>query len=325
MKLLEPPTENSFYESFSDLIFGTLVLFLVMVMALALQLRRAQQQAQSAESAARLVYEERISGSSSKTRLFITHLERGGKLNIAFVPESLSTLWSVQWEPGKVDKDPMAYPLQVLCSYYLDNREEIFMPYEEFLAMAPGMTEALAGSLVDNPQIGGVLVLIDHVAQREPHRDWTPQSLATALGGPRLHPNVILREAPGELRELIRNYYGWLEGLAAANGADRVVNMTANTLKAHKPVAGDLPPRLRFHVTDSQVQVGAATLSYTRMRALLRALRSGRGFYVEHMGAGGEVEIPPPPRFFSEVMAPTGYVNRTLSEKGLAELRSRGG
>ena len=51
MKLDVRPAENSFYESFSDLIFGTLVLFLVMVMALALQLRNAQQKASRAESA----------------------------------------------------------------------------------------------------------------------------------------------------------------------------------------------------------------------------------------------------------------------------------
>ena len=91
MKLTGAQQESSFYESFSDLIFGTLVLFLVMVMALALRVKEAQAQAEAIEDAAQLVYEGRFSGGSDSTRVYFTHLPVGDQVHVVWLPESITS------------------------------------------------------------------------------------------------------------------------------------------------------------------------------------------------------------------------------------------
>ena len=58
--------------------------------------------------------------------------------------------------------------------------------------------------------------------------------------------------------------------------------------------------------------------------ALLRSIKPGKGFFIEYVGPNDERELPPPDWVRSEVLVPTGYTGRLLSEKGLQKVAERG-
>ena len=320
MKLDVRPAENSFYESFSDLIFGTLVLFLVMVMALALQLRNAQQKASRAESAAQLVYAERRSGSASQTSFAVALMLRDGKPFLAMVPESLQLRWEQPWSPAKAGADE---PVLALCAYFLDNREGVFLDYDGFLKLSKGMTRAMSDGLIEcGARIANACLLIDHVLRSEPNRAWSPSELAKAVGG------IGLREYPpaglsAGLDALAKENGQWRSEVLRRTGGDFVVDAIAFDLNQQVPKDAQ-PPRLRFQVDGDRVRVGEVNLTFAGMRALLRTIRPGKGFYIEHLGPAEEIETPPPDQFLREVLQPTGFVNRVLSDVGLREIQRRG-
>lgn len=305
--------ESSFYESFSDLIFGTLVLFLVMVMALALQLRETQADANEVESAAQLVYEGRFAGGSDSTRVFLTHLPFRGEPAVAWIPESASFRWDVDWESSEGDTGP-----ETICRYFLEYGDAIFMPLDEFLQLDSAATYGFVRSIAEDPRLGEALYLAREISSRDSGRAWTAEELALAIGGNGLAPRN--RSVSSEIDRLSDEYRDWKQRVGGSR--DLLLGMSKFEL-LDAMVADDDPPILRFTVVDDEVRLGDVRVAPMQMRAILRSIKPGKGFYVEHVGPNGEREVPPPQWFMDQVLVPTGFTSPMLSDEGLAELGRR--
>lgn len=316
-KLREEPRGGSFYESFSDLIFGTLVLFIVLVMALALQMRKSE--ARISESTARTtakvlehVSKSRFTGAPNQTILYVCHLPVDGVTHMAFLPATVGQGLALARRNGN---DPIA----ALCDLGVSG-ELTTLPAPGVEAMAGGLTLAVANrqhAVLDHPTAGAVLHVARTLVQRQPGR-WNADSLYRALGG--MHFDIAQDDAVQDTQvvQLLRDYRTGV--MAPGRGMDETAGMLERRLEATR----EDPPRIRFTCPDQDhIRVGATAFSPQMVRTLLGALKPGRNFYLECVDANGKASAFPD-WFESQLLAPLGFDGRVIRDEAL-QLAKQGG
>ena len=268
MRLRTSAQESSIYETFSDLIFGTLVLFLVLVMGLALRVKDAQSEAQRTAIAAQLVYEGRFAGGADSTRVYISHVPVDGQLYVAWFPEVISSRWDLDWESGGGLTAP-----EMVCEYHLEYGDSILMSVEDFFKLGGGITWAFANSIYEDPRLGAALHLARRVTELEPGRAWTASSLADAIGGLRLQGDW--RDLPDRPRALyFEEYLPWKR--QEAGGSAYLLSRTKAPLRDALDDNGE-PPSLAFTVLDGRaVLVGETEMSPMQIKANSQERQAGQ-------------------------------------------------
>lgn len=307
MKLVSPRRETSFYESFSDLVFNTLILLLVLVVALAVRLKSAQfhveQALQSkvdpAEAADLAFYPNRFTGAPEATYIYAALAPVDGVTHVAFIPADIEARWNfVRYEGG-------ADPVLDLCRLAQSADGLTLVPAADFVGLAPGITASVAGALAWNWRSSLVVTRLIEYQRLHPEtwRTMDATALRDAIGGPALDEPA--RDRPEAA--LASSRQAWAEW--SLNGTQSLYARHAETLDPLQTRldrgSGD-PPRIQFSIVGQDVTIGETTMSLAAFRGLLRAIKPGRGFSLEFVSPDGS-EQPPPEWFIDQVLEPTGF------------------
>jgi hypothetical protein len=305
--LVSPPRATSFYESFSDLIFGTLVLFIVMVMAIAVKLRDATTSLTASVDA--VVHSSRFVGGSATPLMHITVLSLKGKSHVCWIPDAIANSWEFK------RREDGTNPVRRMCELVTAADGLALMASDEFLAAAPGLGRVLAEGWIVHPKIGGLVAMIEAIRRESPvrFRRMDADELYNRLGG------LFADSAPSvSLRSVLQDYQTWYA--RQVNGVNAPL---AETVLAIAPPAAEPYAVIRFSEhADSGYTVGTARLSGAELRGLLRATTPGRQFRIEHLGADGQ-PAEPSQKVLDEVLRPVGFDRRVLSERAERILRER--
>jgi hypothetical protein len=304
MKLGPRPSTTSFYESFSDLIFGTLVLFIVLVMGLVVKLQETVNEQEDKptparevlerEIAAEMVAKNRFTGGSDNTYMYWCAVRHGGDTWLAFFPIELVNRWQLV-------RSEESNPVRTVCELLLKDDGLFMIPASDAGGLGAAFGEIETETwVVYHWELGYTL---DRAIQqrRRLGAGVTVDALTDAVGG--LWPSAA-------------GFEEWSRWIGRTDGdGGRMARLYA-AFEAASKASGIAHTRLQFHTDPSKRTVGLGGLDVSggAFASLLRSIKPGRGFFVEHLGPGG-AEDPPPDWVKAEVLKPTGFDGRALSSE----------
>lgn len=302
-----PPRQTSFYESFSDLIFGTLVLFIVMVMALALKLQESVQ-AYTAE-VEEAVYPGRFVGGTSPTKLYMALLPVGAgqEPRAAWIPDDIASTWYADRNPGGID------PILDLCriaqgpGFYLSSPAQL-------ISAAPALGQVLRDGWHLEVEIGYIVYLLERYEREDPrgfrgHR--TPESLRDAIGG--IWANLAAN-VPARFVAYWNDYFDWArEGGEDPNVHRKEILQPAIDSLRPEDLEGDSRIRITS-LEDGTLVLGGLPVTPRRLVQCLSAITPGSRFTVEYVDANG-APAAPSEEVFEEVLVAAGFDRRVLTER----------
>jgi hypothetical protein len=313
MKIVKQSKAGSFYESFCDLIFGTLVLFIVLVMALALRVQSSMDEMNEstktlAAEVATMVSPNRFTGGSDRTLVYVAHVPVAGETHLVWLPNELVARWELVRIEGQND------PVLDLCRLIRTPGGLTMMPASEVVEMAGGLTHGFVDwdhTIMEWTSMGEAI----HVAREllRKHGALSAAALKARLGGLRFD-----RSRP-EVKGPSAEYWRWLR-----DGTKEGRRWRETTGRIQERLAEDrgTPARVRFTALGPDaVTVGACRLNARQFKDVLRSIKPGQGFYLEHRGADGKPAAPPP-WVLTDLLGPLGFDTRIMLEEAL-ELAGR--
>jgi len=303
MKLFKPARQTSFYESFSDLIFCTLVLFIIMVMGLALKLEATVSASQ--KEVEKVIWKNRFSGGVDNTFFHYTHTIIGKIPYLVLVPDYLSS----QWDCTRNIKSNN--PELDLCQLALSEMGLLYIPIDKVKKLNGAITRQFLRGGIYEYEIGVFLYAILKLKQSQPYnfKNWSPETL--------LYKIVYWEDNRGwfyNKPDIIDEYDKWdKQGTGKKN---YWAQKTIEPLKELADSTKEYAAFLKFTaLDDKKIQVGSYKMSSKGFSNLLTSIKPGKGFYIEHVSSEN-VPSAPPEWVMKEVLETVGYGDRTLSCKG---------
>lgn len=304
MKLVPPAHANSFYETFSDLIFCTLILFVLMVMALVTQVRTTVDP---------MVSPGEYTGATGRTRVFVAFVPLpNDTTGVAFIESALAV-------DALLARNAQRDPLLELCRLVAGGNPPKVLEADRFVALAAGVTTPTADGILSLAEMSAALTLLVHLQATRPEIARDASALRRALCG-----SAMALTATSVAPDLRNQYDQWRQWAAAlASSPDQVHSRHAETVAPLRRAtrSADGAPRITFHPADeSTIRVGEASLSRDEFTALLAAIDPGRGFRVECVDAAGNPTVPPD-WVVHELLAPVGFDARAVANAAPAGQR----
>jgi hypothetical protein len=295
MKLVPDAHVPSFYETFSDLIFCTLILFVLLVMALVTQVQTRVDVALAPGE---------FTGATGRSRMFIAFVPVGGRTHIAFVPSDLAIDFFLARAPGQD-------PLLDLCERVARGESFGMIDADSFVDLAPGLSAPLAEEIVSLAEAGAAISLLLEL------RDSFPEIASDAARSRRMlcgeHTTLNARTVGPDLAPSYRRWQEWASALGERE--DQVHSRHTQTVAPLRAGAfrDDGDGRVRFRVTGAdQVRIGRTELDAAQFLAMLRSIAPGRGFRVEFVPEDGARPMPPA-WILDRVLTPAGIDARTIA------------
>ena len=294
MKLVPEAHANSFYETFSDLIFCTLILFVLLVMALVTQVRTKVDPA---------ITPGEFTGATGRTRLFVAFVPEGDKTGVAWVPSDIAV-------DTLLARNPAQDPLLELCRRFAEGREPVIIPADRFVGLGPGFSESAAGGLASLSEPGVAIALLRELRATRPGIAGNADALRQALCGEHL------TLSPDTVSPDLADAYGRWQEWASALGPNRNRVHSRQTETVHPLRAAtfedDGSPRIRFRVPGpDRIVVGETELDAGGFSGMLGALDPGRGFRLECINEAGET-VTPPTWVIDRILVPVGFDARAV-------------
>lgn len=303
MKLGRKESHGSFHESFSDLMFSTLKLFIILVIGMSLDLKSASSEARA--KAADLVSLSRFTGGAGRTYAHITYIPVKGRVHVAWIPASIANDWDLVTEGEKIDAAGQ------LAVQYLSADGVPVMTLEQFFAMQDGLSWAVVDGMIINYEHGQALHLMRGAEQILGGR-WTPQRLRDAIGG------IDLNRADARLGGEIASYRAFV------GDGERLMREGDLELRRRLDGRRGEPPTIRFSATeDRRIRVGRCEMSAGMFRGVLRAVEPGSKFYVEYVDSTG-APAEAPAWVVREVLSAVGFDGRTLTDEARDRINNGG-
>jgi len=319
MRLANSSRATSFYESFSDLIFCTLIIFLVVILVLMLRVKGRQQELDRTIDS-EVALNQFAGGPRETSWCFVLVLDGDTRL-VAFVPRDIWQSWSLVRGRGN---DPVRLLGDALAG---ETPRLTMLPIEIFQAIGDGFSLELVQGGMIVPEIGDVVTRMLEARRDGIH---AVERLYEAAGG--MHAGTHgPDDRPLESgRRGSERYFAFLAGPGAALPDGDPMQFFRQYERLQLPMhdavmrTGDEPARIRFSVDDRsrRIQLGGAVLSPDDFAGILGSISVGRGFYVEHDGGGAD-PIEPPSWVIDEVFVPLGLDRRIPSEAAVQSLRRR--
>lgn len=295
MKLVPDAHAPSFYETFSDLIFCTLILFVLLVMALVTQVQtRVEISLAPGE----------FTGATGKSRMFIAFVPVEDRTHVAFVPSEIAIEFFLARAPGRD-------PLLQLCELVARGETFGLIDAESFVALAPGISLELVDEIVSLSEAGVAISLLLEL------RRTSPEIASDAARSRRLlcgeHTTLHAGTVSPELAPAYRRWEEWASALGSREAYTHS-RLTETVVPLREGAFRDAPGgRVRFRITDREtVRVGRVEVDAGQFLAMLRSIAPGRGFRVEFVPDDG-ARPAPPAWVFDRVLIPAGVDARTIA------------
>lgn len=329
MKIAKQVGGGDFYESFSDLIFGTLIIFLVVVLALMVQVQKATEQLDNMMGG--IVSPHRFAGGTGGPKfhycVFPEYATGESEPIILLFPWELGDMWNEPREPGVTD------PVLDLSRAYIEDGL-LMLTASEFVGMAGGLTPRLTGaaedadgSKIEHFPYGRIVIRLFIFEQREGQRmrSMAPEEIRERIGGLDLfHPTIRWWEDPAVQQRWFRDpsfpfandhdrYESWLQRNRDREYQPSYIHFMNRLRQEGQPYLQEPSPGIRVRLTsDKQIIVGETRLTKEQFMQLLASISPGRGFVIEYVDDEGEPGAAPPVWFEDEVLFPAGYDARVL-------------
>lgn len=308
-RLTDRPSKGSFYESFTDLIFSTLVIFIVLIMGMAIQLQSSQGEIEEAAKTTRdevleLVSQSRFGGGADYTVINVGHLRIDGQAHMMWIPSSLADSFRFAREEGGND------PVLAFCKRALEPDGFCFLSIDEVVGMEGGVNEAFVDwdyGVIEWYAVPRLAYAARQLVAGKPE-GWTAERLKSELGG--LHADK-LGSKPGALAEKAyeEHWHFYEQGPHWKKTTGELERRLAHTIgePAHIVIESIGPNRAR---------IGKTEVSAADLRNILLSVKPGKGFYIQHIGADGK-ETAPPAWLYDGILVPLGFDRRLIREEAL--------
>lgn len=287
MKLVKPRKSNSFFESFSDLIFATMAIFVLLLILFI---------SQQGETEAPVEY----TGGSTATHSLIAHYRVDGSPHILFFPQAVADRLSMARMESVND------PLLALAEMAVSADGLTSVPLDDYVRMADGLSAAFAQTI--RSQGEGTVeagLLLEALSGPEAPTAEMLKNLVFEAGALRTVDGGKLR-LKSPWAERYRGYMDWLQTHEDGNPHSWLS-------QSREPVRAAASPREdgRAVVTyragaERGLRVGDSELSPAQFRGFLRSIRSGPRFALIHVNDQG-LATPPPPWVVRDVLLPAGF------------------
>ncbi|MEM9019714.1 MAG: hypothetical protein AAGC44_04055 [Planctomycetota bacterium] len=329
MQLLNPQRGTSFYESFSDLIFGTLIIFLVVVLALMVRLKVAQDNRD--DDLDQEIAMNQYAGGASQTDWAMSFVLIQGEPRLAIYPrDAWSKIGVVRFEESN--------PVLSLAELFV--KDPALIPtfdIEAFRGLTNGMSFRLWKGAVIITGLGDILTRMYAVQEAEGGalNGWSAQRLVEAVGGIDAGTHVEDDRPTPAAAQARDDYYAFLAGPneALPNGHPdqffRQYDQLTEPIEPALEPTKNLPPRILFSVEgEGRVRLGRAVLTAAQFRGLLDSLSVGKGFVLEYevleqnkqYDDNGNEVLHPPSWVIKEVLLPAGFDRRLPTAEALEYL-----
>jgi len=275
----------------------------------------------------RVVLPNRFTGGADVSRLYIAPVPDGEKTLVFLPPIQLAEKWNYIRQVG-------TDPIRDIAALVLKSPDApdgaLLMTEADFVGLAGGVSfELIDKGVVRDGRRGPVLHLMRTALAADAALN-TPEKLRDRVGGLRLDSPVWVEsinglrygEPPDDLKPARDEFNKWIAG-GTNDGLHRANEVVGKLLAALANSKGE-PAWLKFSVTaERNFRVGKTEMTAADLRNLLRAVRPGKGFYLEYLGPDGKVEEPPE-WVMTQVLDPVGYTGRSVDDKALRALRTGG-
>ncbi|MEM1354017.1 MAG: hypothetical protein AAGC44_04060 [Planctomycetota bacterium] len=325
MKIAKATGGGDFYESFSDLIFGTLIIFLVVVLSLIIQVQKTVQ-----GMSIDVVSPNRFTGSTGDP-MFTFFLLPGDSYGLD--PEETVVVFLPLEVAAKVKLTPQAYTTDVeldVTELYRDDKL-LWMTTDQFVQMAGGLTpQATLPNYETCPALGlnneGFFVYAYYqLTKIDPQRakQLNIGMMRDFMWGTDWYSDALSAQDQRDLDWLrtmdfgqTYNYYDeWLGGLNDGRVPRKMIDPFNNASNSML----DPPTGFRITIpqgTEKKVMVGQTSFEPDAFRMLLQAIAPGKDFVVECVDDAGK-PLPPPRWVEDELLFPAGYDARVLKQAEL--------
>lgn len=315
--LTKKPKQGSFYESFTDLIFGTLVIFIVLVMALALRLHDLESKASEAMEELRdqvlaQVSRSRFGGGPDHTIVHVAHLPIDGEVHMTWIPVELADQFRFRREVGRND------PVLDLCRLVLEPEGLSYLSADEVVGMEQGLTDAFVDwdyAILDHGSLGARIYALRRLIETSSER-FTPEQLKAELGGLEADEDAEWSRASNRVRQFAIEYYDQLDfdnpWWQLTTG--RLEELLTETIGEPAVITVE-------SIREGAARIGRTQLTSAELRAMLRATKPGRGFYVQHVSNDGQ-PADPPDWLYEDILVPLGFDRRLVREEALRLLEA---
>ena len=305
MKIMRATGGTSFYESFSDLIFCTLIIFVVVVMALAIQIRPVPEEIAVERPDEPELVSNRFSGAPGEFFIHMVIVRVDGRTALMPIPTDITEVLEAIKSPGNID------PVLSLCELAKTPEGLPILKAEAFIGLAGGVSEPFAKGAYMHWDVAVLVNRILELERRDParFRQWSATRLRDEIGGVEALDGLLGGGRSTWTRpEIDHDFLQWRR-----NGGSDVYSRRSECTQPLADAAARLNPGadpfIRFRVTDDRrVVVGDTTLSREDFKCLLSALKPGRGFYVEYTDREPGAEMPV--WVVEELLRPTGFDKR---------------
>jgi hypothetical protein len=312
LKLTARPAQIEFYESFSDLIFGTLVLFIVLVLALTLKLNEAIEELEVA--ATDIVSKAHFTGGANETQAIVCAVPKGDSLEMIWIPTEIDAGWDKRGPDGTVSNAPFV----ALCELALRPGGFTRFSAENLPKLAKAFSKPCASGFAFAYSYGEAIYLIERrLALGGPElENVTSESLAATVGRLEVSPNDIngnvLAVSDPRLNAARSEYVDWATNRGTQDRIWRY-DFTAGVVWQNSTPGEEV--RMRIQVTEKEgpIHVGELKLSPHQVGDILAAIKPGVGYYLEVTNELGE-DSEPPTWVFEKLLVPSGYIERVLRE-----------
>lgn len=292
MKLVKQKAANSFFESFSDLIFATMAIFVMLLIIFI---------SQNGADDVRTEY----TGNSAASYSLIAHVPVKGTPSVLFFPIAVADRFNLQRKIGLND------PLLKLSQASVSEDGLVSIPISEYLKIASGVSKGFAMGIRSQGEgtIEAALLLEATTVNATPQ---SAEKLKAAIFGK--NTLRVLGAGSGKnkihLTDKWRSRYlsisTWMQSQEKGN-FHSWVKQSREPLRRKAQSRDDKRSVVTYRVTSkNEVRIGGAKLSAQQFRAFLRSIHAGADFALIHLNHG-DSPIVPPNWVIDEILIPTGF------------------
>jgi hypothetical protein len=294
VKLSSKGRSSSFFESFSDLIFATMAIFVLLLIIVLTQVNPPTEEEESF----------RFSGASGQTYSLIAHAMVADVPSVIFFPVEVA-------ERLQMMRGDFNDPLLMLSEIAASSDGLASIPISEYvkIASANGISAAFARRI--RSQGEGTVEASLLLAAANSQENVTGADLKALVFGKDVYASLAPAGSDERLqlqpayRPAYRAAVSWLQTHQKGDFHSWIARSRTPVRQAAVEAPGDIAA-IHVRISGRNINVGDARFSASAFRGFLRSVRPGADFSLSVVDPSGEA-IPPPDWFYDEVLQPTGF------------------
>ncbi|MEM6392141.1 MAG: hypothetical protein AAF797_05165 [Planctomycetota bacterium] len=318
MKFDSPSRFTSFYESFSDLIFATLVIFVLIIMVLALQINPKIEDYD-------VVSPNRFTGGHGGTELYVSQAVLDGKDAFIFFPAGVARDFSLYRQDSQRQANSNN-PVLNLCAEALKDQGALpRFSIDDMKKLAKGMSRQLIQTNISMGEgTSAAYILVEERRRRGGQfSDTNADRLRDRVFGNnaiRVRTTSLPSTARSAESRISKAIIDRRESRNSVDYYHRIFNAHRRGIQNEAPKHPEGGAVIRFAApSPGTIRVGDLEITAAQFRGILRSIKPGDNFHVEYIDPDSEEPTAPPDWVMKEVLEPLKIDRRLVDNTASAE------